>query len=142
MSTEQTNKASGACLCGSVKYEVDGPLDDVSYCHCVQCRKTSGHYVAATSCKREHLTLTVDDGLKWYQSSPEARRGFCERCGSSLFWSYKEAPSITIMPGSLETPTGLKAYVHIFVADAGDYYSIDDGLPQHADYGTVNPADG
>lgn len=139
MTHERTNKASGACLCGSVKFDVEGPLSDVSYCHCTQCRKTSGHFVAATSCRREDLTLTVDDGLRWYQSSPETRRGFCERCGSSLFWSYKGAPTITIMPGSLETPTGLKAYVHIFVADAADYYSIDDGLPQHDDYGTVNP---
>ena len=141
MSMEPTTKTTGGCLCGAVRYEIVGPLRRVVYCHCEQCRKTSGHFVAATSCRREHLTLTVDGGLRWFQSSPEARRGFCERCGSSLFWSYKSAPTITIMPGSLETPTGLKAYMHIFVADASDYYSIDDGLPQHADYGTVNPAD-
>jgi len=141
MSTEQTNKASGSCLCGGVKYEVDGSLEDVCYCHCEQCRKTSGHFNAATSCERDHLTITVDDGLRWYQSSPDTRRGFCERCGSSLFWDYDKAASMTIMPGSLDGPTGLKPYAHIFVADAGDYYSIDDGLPQHADYGTVNPED-
>ena len=141
MSTEQTTKASGACLCGGVAYEVDGPLSDVSYCHCSQCRKTSGHYVAATSCRREDLTVTVDDGLRWFQSSPEAERGFCERCGSSLFWSFKDAPTMNIMPGSLETTAGLKAYVHIFVADAADYYTIDDGLPQHDDYGSVDPAE-
>jgi hypothetical protein len=141
MSTEQTTKASGACLCGSVTYEVSGPLSDVLYCHCAQCRKTSGHYCAATSCKREHLDITVSEGLRWYQSSDEAKRGFCNQCGSSLFWDYRDAPSISIFPGSLDLPTGLKADAHIFVADASDYYSIDDGLPQHADYGTINAAE-
>ncbi len=141
MSTEQTTKTAGGCLCGSVQYEVNGPLSEVIYCHCAQCRKTSGHYFAATSCKREHLTLTVDEGLKWFQSSPEAKRGFCDRCGSSVLWSYKEAPSISIAPGTLDVPTGLKAEAHIFVADASDYYTIDDGLPQHADYGTINAAE-
>jgi hypothetical protein len=39
---------------------------------------------------------------------------------------------ISIMAGTLDTPTGLSAVEHIFVADASDYYTIDDGLPQHA----------
>jgi hypothetical protein len=141
MSTEQTTKASGACLCGSVAYEVSGPLTGVIYCHCAQCRKTSGHYLAATSCQREDFSLTKDEGLRWFQSSPEAERGFCERCGSSLFWSFKDAPSISIMPGSLDLPTDLKADAHIYVDDASDYYTIDDGLPQNADYGTINAAE-
>jgi hypothetical protein len=141
MSTEQTTKASGACLCGSVTYEVSGPLSGVIYCHCAQCRKTSGHYFAATSCERVDLSITKDEGLRWYQSSPEAERGFCEHCGCSLFWRHKDAPSISIMPGSLDLPTGLKADAHIFVDNASDYYTIDDGLPQHADYGTINAAE-
>jgi hypothetical protein len=141
MSTEQTNKSTGACLCGGVRFEVDGPLSDIIYCHCKQCRKTSGHYFASTSCAREHLTMTVDETLRWYQSSSDAQRGFCDRCGSSLFWSYKNAPSIAILAGSLDLPTGLRATAHIFVADASDYYSINDGLAQHADYGTINAAE-
>ena len=141
MSTEQTTRASGACLCGKVAYEVNGPLTDVIFCHCAQCRKTSGHFFAATSCKREHLNIMVDEGLRWFQSSPEAARGFCNQCGSSVFWDHKDAPSMTITPGTLDLPTGLKAKAHIFVADASDYYTIDDGLPQHADYGTVHAAE-
>ena len=36
------------------------------------------------------------------------------------------------MAGAFHAPTGLKGEAHIFVADKGDYYSIDDGLPQFA----------
>jgi hypothetical protein len=141
MSTEQTTNKTGACECGAVKYEISGPLSGIIYCHCAQCRRTSGHYCAATSCTREHLHITVDDGLEWYQSSDVAQRGFCNRCGSSLFWNYKDAPSISIMPGSIDLPTGLTCVAHIFVEDASDYYTIDDGLPQHAQWGSINAAE-
>jgi hypothetical protein len=134
-----TTKSNGACLCGDVKYVIDGPLSGVIYCHCAQCRKTSGHYLGATSCRSERLEITVGDGLKWYRSSPEVKRGFCQTCGSSLFWKHEQSEWISVMAGTLDVPTGLKCDAHIFVADASDYYSINDGLPQHADYGTINP---
>lgn len=98
MSMEPTAKASGACLCGSVKYEVNGPLRGVIYCH-------------------------------------------CEQCGSNMFWSHNDSPRISIMAGSFEMPTGLSAEAHIFVADASDYYTIDDDLPQHPDYGAIDAAE-
>ncbi len=76
----------GSCECGAVAYEVSGPLRPVVGCHCRQCRKTSGHYVAATQCAKSDVTLTMDRALKWYRSSTNAERGFCNTCGSSLFW--------------------------------------------------------
>jgi len=116
-------------------------MANVIYCHCSQCRKTTGHYFASTSCDRGDFKLTSDSGLDWYQSSPEAARGFCKRCGSTMFWDYKGSPTISILAGTLDAPTGLKAEVHIFVADASDYYTIDDGLPQHDHYGPVKAAE-
>ena len=38
------------------------------------------------------------------------------------------------MAGTLDTPTGLKAIEHIFVADASDYYRIDEYLPHFEGY--------
>ena len=132
--------ADGACLCGSVKYTVTGPLRPVVYCHCEQCRRTSGHFVAATACKPEHLTLVVDDGLRWFRSSPIAQRGFCANCGASLFWRPEHGRYVSIMAGTLDLPTGLKAAEHIYVSDAADYYSILDGLEQHAEGGPIDSA--
>jgi hypothetical protein len=122
----------GHCLCGGVRYEVLGPLRPVIYCHCNMCRRATGHFVAATACSRDHLKVHSNDALRWYQSSPNARRGFCQVCGSNLFWESLGADSISILAGSLDLPTGLVAIEHIFTAEAGDYYSIVDGLPQHA----------
>ena len=131
MSTGRMTRASGSCLCGGVGYAVNGPLRSVDYCHCTQCRKTSGHFVAATACDPGYLELTSDETLSWYRSSAVAERGFCNRCGSSLFWRPADGGHISIMAGTLDAPTGLKAVGHIFVANAADYYTIDDGLPQH-----------
>ena len=123
-------RASGQCLCGAVRYAVHGPLRDVSYCHCSQCRRTSGHFVAASACDRQHLELVDDAGLRWYRSSPTAERGFCRHCGSSLFWRPGHGRRVSIMAGTLDVPTGLTACEHIHVDSASDYYSIDDGLPR------------
>jgi len=130
----------GHCLCGAVQYEVRGPLRSVVYCHCSMCRRTTGHFFAATACTREHLNIQPNDALRWYQSSASARRGFCEVCGSNLFWEAMGRDYISILAGSLDMPTGLVATEHIFTAEAGDYYSIADGLPQHATWSAATKA--
>lgn len=130
--------ARGRCLCGGVRFEVHGPLRPVIYCHCTMCRRSSGHFGAATACAPEHLRLLCAQPLRWYQSSAIARRGFCSACGSQLFWEPAHGGHISIWAGTLDTPTGLKAAEHIFVGDKGDYYEITDGLPQRMGH---SPAD-
>lgn len=129
MSTAPTTRGGG-CLCGAVRYELDGPLRKVVYCHCEQCRRTSGHYVAATAVDHDKLRITEDSGLSWYESSDIAKRGFCKTCGSSLFWAPAHNKYMAIMAGALDAPTGLSSREHIFTDDASDYYEICDGLPQ------------
>lgn len=134
MPAARTADYAGSCLCGGVAYEINGELGPVDYCHCSQCRKTSGHFVAAASCKPESLHLISAASLRWYASSTTADRGFCKVCGSSVFWRPKHGRHISIMAGTLQAPTGLEALEHIFVADASDYHTIADGLPQHPGY--------
>lgn len=85
--------------------------------------------MAATACDVDHLEMQNDEGLRWYRSSSTAERGFCVTCGSSIFWRPVHGRHLSIMAGTLDAPTGLEAEEHIFVADASDYYRIDDGLP-------------
>lgn len=121
---------TGSCLCGGVTYTLTGPLRNSVACHCLQCRKTSGHYVSATQVGPEQLTLTSDASLRWYQSSPEAQRGFCTTCGSSLFWRHAgDNGATSVMSGTLDGATGITTEKHIFVADKGDYYTLADDLP-------------
>lgn len=121
---------TGGCLCGRVRYRVTGPLRPVVYCHCGQCRRTSGHFVAATSVAEDALIIETDESLEWFASSETASRGFCRRCGSSLFWRPNAKPYICIMAGTLDESTGLEAVEHIYVSAKGDYYQLTDDLPK------------
>jgi len=120
---------SGGCDCGGVRYEVRGKLRDVIACHCLQCRRTSGHFVAATACRRGAFRLVKQATLKWYVAVPGFRRGFCGECGSSLFFEEVGGERVSIAAGSLDEPQGLKTVAHIFASEAGDYYQIDASVP-------------
>lgn len=124
--TDGTVSFQGSCLCGAVRYRTPGPLRPVVGCHCVQCRKTSGHYVAATSAPRE--TLDIAGEVRWYASSDSARRGFCPVCGSSLFWDGRGS-HMSIHAGTLDGDAGIAMIGHIYCADKGSYYELGSDLP-------------
>lgn len=132
--TDQQSLTAGGCLCGEVRYEIRGPLRNVINCHCSKCRRTHGHFAAFTAVKRERLTFTKQDGLKWYHSvtdeTPNVHRGFCKECGASMFWDPRGGATIAVSAGSLDTTQGLKTIGHVYVSQAGDYYDISDDLPR------------
>jgi hypothetical protein len=121
----------GSCLCGAVRFTVAGELAPPNACHCIMCRKHSGHFFASTEVAKTALAITGAEHVTWYQSSAKVRRGFCARCGSSLFWDPPHRDWIAVAMGAFDGPTGTQMNLHIFVADKGDYYSIADGLPQN-----------
>ncbi len=120
---------TGHCACGAVRFKAHGALRDVLYCHCSQCRRQTGHFLASTAVEDDKLE--VEGEVTWFVSSPEAKRGFCGRCGSGLFWKGTGKTYTSILAGSFDEPSGLKASEHIYVADKGGYYEITDGLPCH-----------
>ena len=123
---------SGSCLCGSVAFTIDGDLSPPSVCHCGQGRKQSGQVWASTTAHQDNRGFSARDTLNWFHASDTARRGFCSKCGSFLFWQHNQEDTISISMGAFDAPTGLKLSKHIFVADKGDYYDITDDLPQRA----------
>jgi hypothetical protein len=85
--------------------------------------------------------LVKDDTLKWYIAVPGFRRGFCNECGSSLFFEEDGGERVSIAAGSLDDPQGLKIAAHIFASEAGDYYEIVAGVPvsQGGDHNVALP---
>lgn len=122
---------TGSCLCGAVKFQVEGELKPPDGCHCIQCRKTSGHYWASTDVPRQALKVEGEFNVAWYRSSEKVQRGFCSTCGASLFWDPIHKDFIGVAMGAFDAPTNAKLAIHIYVADKGDYYDIKDGLPQN-----------
>jgi hypothetical protein len=115
----------GSCLCGKVRYKACGDLRPICACHCTQCRKTSGHFSASTSVEAADLEMS-GSSLKWFKSSDIAERGFCNLCGSSLFWRPFNKTKVSIYAGSIDTDHHLKLENQIRVEDKGSYYEVPD----------------
>ncbi|HUV20961.1 MAG TPA: GFA family protein [Gammaproteobacteria bacterium] len=132
MAQDNSRALTGGCLCAGVRYRIDGKCRDIICCHCENCRRTHGHVAAYTALPQSSLTLLSADTLQWYHDvSPDTYRGFCNRCGASLFWDLRDGrKQISVAAGSLDDSGELKVIGHIFVAEAGSYYEINDGLPR------------
>lgn len=124
----------GGCLCRGVRYQLTGRARDVINCHCQNCRRTHGNFAAYTSVSKTDLELISDSTLQWYHDeSPDTLRGFCSGCGASLFWDAQDGKGkMAVAAGSLDDSKYLKTIAHIFVAEAANYYQVNDDLPQFA----------
>lgn len=131
----------GSCLCGGVKFEIIGPLQQPLNCHCSRCRKQHG--AAFRSRVRVRIEdfkwLQGEELVKYYESSPGFRRGFCGNCGSPIINrpgpGYKFAASEFGVPlGILDGDPGVRPEQHVFVRSKAPWFEITDDLPQHPEY--------
>ena len=125
------NLLSGSCMCGSVRYEACGKFRNIIGCHCTDCRKSSGHYTAATSVRPEDIKFLDSAGLAWYRSSASAQRGLCRECGSTLFWKPDIGDRVSIFVGTVDGAIDLPLSAHIYLVEKGTYYEISDHAAQY-----------
>ena len=121
-----TLKAS--CLCGCIQFRTKGYHRNVQNCHCVQCMKTHGNYAAYTNVEERNIKFLKKRTLKWFKSSKRAKRGFCNKCGASLFFKVIDSNLLHIAAGMFNGPTKLKTTINIFVKGKSDYYKLDNRL--------------
>jgi hypothetical protein len=119
---------TGSCNCKDVTFTVKDGGQSVSACHCIQCRKQSGHHWASGYAALNNFQISGK--VRWYEASATAKRGFCPTCGCFLFWKSNTEDGMSFSLGVIDGPTGLELQKHIFVADKGDYYTIADDVPQ------------
>jgi hypothetical protein len=132
----ETKAVAGGCYCGKVRYRASRVSTEVTECHCSQCRKQAGHRYATTEANAGDVEIDGADNITWFRSSSGAERGFCSICGSTLFWQSLNDDEMAILAASIDESTGLRITSHIFVDSKGDYYDINDGLPQFTGYDT------
>jgi len=124
----------GGCLCGAVRYSVNGPLREIFFCHCVECRRWAGHAWAATAARIADLEIVEHGDLRWLpspRSEHGAERGFCARCGGSLFWRAPGRDRVSISAGALDDPSGLRVAAHIWVEQGADWERPPAGVPAY-----------
>jgi len=124
---------TGRCLCGALRFEIDGPPVDMLHCHCSMCRKHHGAafatWIAAPAGGFRWLGPT--DTLVEYRSSERGHRSCCGVCGS-VAPIVDSATGFVIVPaGNLDGDPGIRPARHMFAASKASWYTIADGLPQH-----------
>ena len=127
----------GSCLCGDVAWEVDGPLDFMSHCHCSRCRKAHGSaFSTGVMCDASDFRYTRGrERIARFQSSPELFRTFCERCGSPVPDDANPWQGKLFCPaGAFDDDIDARPMGHIFVGSKAPWYEIRDGLPTWEGY--------
>ena len=124
-----SDTVTGRCLCGAVAFELRLPSKWCAHCHCSMCRRAHGAgYVTWAGCESDHFILNKGDHhLKWYESSPGARRGFCSTCGSTmLFESERWAGETHVALACIEGPIDREPAAHAFFDAHVHWMPIDD----------------
>jgi len=124
----------GSCLCGKVRFEITGKIEDIVCCHCSLCRKAQGS-AFATNGNLDANKFTITDGnelLTAYEVTPGQTKYFCKTCGSPISGSSAEYPNkVRVRLGTIESDISEKPVAHIFVASKANWEDINDELPQH-----------
>ena len=122
----------GSCLCGSIQYDIKGFSPGIANCHCSMCRKASGSaYGVFGTVPLEDITWVKGGELiKEFTSSPEAKRGFCPNCGSSLYFKLLgDNTPFEIALGTLDEEPNHPVDANIFFASKPGWSISYDLLP-------------
>jgi hypothetical protein len=124
---------TGGCLCGGIRFEVEPPTKWCAHCHCSLCRRAHGAgYITWFGVARDQFR--IDDSeqlLTWYRSTSAARRGFCSRCGSTLFFEGDRWPDERhIVLAVMDGPIDREPQAHVFFDSGAPWIRVSDDLPK------------
>jgi hypothetical protein len=123
----------GGCLCGAVRFTIGATSKWSAHCHCSLCRRAHGAaFVTWLGYNEDSVAIdNGDDTLRWYESSPGAERGFCVRCGSTIFFRSKRWPGeLHITVANLDGDADRVPQAHVFWDSHVDWIDLGADLPR------------
>ena len=132
--TAKTLQASGGgCLCGAVRFEVQGTVTESGYCHCRTCQKQSGAPVVAWFAIAPESFRYTAGTPKTFRATDHATREFCGNCGTYLVFR-EDDPSATlgVNTATLDNPALVPPDFHIWHGSRVTWFETGDTLPRHA----------
>lgn len=123
----------GSCLCGGIRYAIEGELAPIQVCHCEQCRKAQGTPFATNIPVAASAFRFVqgEQLLSEFESSPGKRRAFCSRCGSPVISRRDDKPhTVRVRAGTLDAELETRPIAHFHTASKCNWWPIEDGLPR------------
>lgn len=127
---------TGGCLCGAVRFTLEGDIDVVNCCHCSRCRKRSGSAFATIVHARfsDFTIVTGEDEISVYESEQWGARHFCRNCGSPLPGGDEEANHVGIAAGLFDEGMNTSPGLHIMTGSKAQWFDISDQIPQHVEF--------
>ncbi len=126
------SQVSGACLCGKLGFSAQLPTLWVAHCHCTLCQKNAGAAFVTWAGFNEQ-DVQIDDSnktLKWYSATENAFRGFCNACGSTIFFKSARWPSeLHITTVNIHEPLDREPQMHVHWDTHQKWLIIGDDLP-------------
>jgi hypothetical protein len=112
--------------------EFDTESSEITACHCIQCRKVSGHVPRFLDDPSRRSR--VEGATAAFTSPGGAVRSFCSICGTKVAF---DGPTglLSLHAGLFDRLAARSADLHIFVAFKGDYYGIPKGIPAYPEAG-------
>lgn len=110
-------KLNGSCLCGSVKYFINGGVKAVANCHCKTCKKMTGAVFAtiAVTAEENFHFIQGEKNLESHQVSEKGKKYYCRDCGTPIFNVVKKYPgNYMVLVGSLDEPSLVEPVINIF----------------------------
>jgi hypothetical protein len=126
----------GSCLCGAVKYEIDGIDCPIRHCHCRSCRKAQGaeHNTSAHVSRDRFRWIEGENKLTSYESSPGKFRRFCSTCGSPIVAEYPELSHVTVRVATLDDDPGARPAEHIWLSHAAPWLKDEDAIARYDEW--------
>ena len=123
----------GSCACGGIRFEIEA-IRSMTHCHCATCRKLSGASFATYAHveKAKFHWRAGQELIATYESSPGSFRSFCRRCSSRVPGAVPYLETVSVPAGLLDDDPGVKPRLHVFTSSKAPWWTIEDGLPQHA----------
>ena len=125
----------GGCLCGAIRYRVNGNPQRASVCHCTFCqRRTGSSFGFDAFFEEQNIEFTGDELTTYEDRSDESnnwvRLHFCKRCGTTVMIKTERFPGEPIITGgTFDDPNWVKIDRHIWTRSA-QHWEV---LPQNVD---------
>jgi hypothetical protein len=95
---------TGGCLCGQIRFEVDGPVAGIGVCHCSLCRKISGNngvMIFVVPMRRFRWTSGEEHVVAWFLR-PGVGTARCDVCGCPTPASHDSDKHMWVQPGLID----------------------------------------
>ena len=122
------NSAGGHCLCGTVRFTIDGVEPEFYACHCNMClRWCGGPFLSVTA---TGLNFENTENLVVFDSSEWAERGFCRVCGTNIFYHVRETDGYDVNTGTFDDRSSFRMIGEIFVDEKPSFYEFGGDHPR------------